>query len=135
MKRPILICVSIVFLTICVKANNFGGVKTNEHNIIAPSQSSTQSHFPGGEKAFSKFLDKNLKWPDQIDGQGRVIVSFVVEKDGHLTNIKIAKKSLPEFDNEALRVIKKSPRWIPATRNGIPIKSVKSVPINFTISE
>jgi len=125
-----------MFFTIKVKANNFDKVRYNKFDINKPLQITIPAKFPGGEKAFGKFLAKNLKWPDPgIDAQGKVIITFTIEKDGRLTGIKVTKGMGEPFDTEGLRVIKKSPRWIPATRNGIPIKSVKSIPINFTISE
>jgi TonB family protein len=90
--------------------------------------------FPGGLKAYQKFLNENLKWPSQIDAQGKVIISFIVEKDGRLTNIKVDKKLGAEFDNEALRVIKKMPRWEPAMLKGKSVRCRYTIPINFALS-
>jgi protein TonB len=99
-------------------------------------QTVTPPQFPGGEKAFYTFLGKNLKWPDSsIDAQGKVLVSFYIEKDGQLTNFKIERSLGALFDNEAIRVLKKSPKWIPAKQNGRPIRYKYTVPVNFTISE
>jgi protein TonB len=100
------------------------------------SQVIIPARFPGGEKAYGKFLEKNLKWPGtSIDAQGRIIITFTVEKNGRLTNIRVSKGLGEPFDREALRVIKKSPDWIPATKNGKPMRSTQSVPINFTLSD
>ena len=89
-------------------------------------------NFRGGAKAYYKFLKKNLKWPSQNKTiQGKVFISFVIEKDGHLTNFKVEKKLSPDFDKEALRVLKRSPRWKPVIRNGKPEKCRYTVPINF----
>jgi protein TonB len=99
----------------------------------AYSQALTPPEFPGGKKAFSAFLHKNLKWPkdDGNDWQGIVIISFFVEKDGRLTEIKVAKSMGAAFDEEALRVINLSPKWIPAMKNNKFIKSKYTVPIKF----
>jgi protein TonB len=91
--------------------------------------------FPGGQKAFNKFLAKNLKWPNQDDAEGRVIISFVVEKDGRLTDFKVERSLRKEFDIEALRVLKRSPEWIPGMKNGKKVSVRYFVPINFTLSE
>ncbi|MEO6978170.1 MAG: energy transducer TonB [Mucilaginibacter sp.] len=101
------------------------------------SQTLTPPEFPGGKLAFSAFLHKNLKWPasNTNDVQGVIIVGFFVEKDGQLTDISIEKSLKDEFDKEALRVIKLSPKWIPAFKNNKPIKSKYTVPISFTVSE
>jgi len=90
--------------------------------------------FPGGTKAYGKFLEKNLRWPTQDDIQGRVIVSFIVEKDGSLTNFKVERSLGKDCDNEALRVLRKFPKWIPGMKNGKPVRVKYMVPINFTIS-
>jgi len=98
---------------------------------VGPSPS-----FSGGQGAFYKFLSKNLKWPsDNMDDTfGRVIVGFVVEKDGRLTNFKILRSLGKDFDAEAVRVLKKSPKWIPAIINGKPVRMGFMQPINFTIA-
>ena len=98
-------------------------------------QDLTPPEFPGGKEAFHKFIGDNIKWPKtEIDAQGVVVISFFVEKDGYLSNFRVEKGFNKEFDKEALRVIKKSPRWIPATRNSRPIKSKSSAPISFIIT-
>ncbi len=87
--------------------------------------------------AFSNFLHKNLKWPKTADSefQGVVIVGFFVEKDGKLTGISMEKGMAKAFDDEALRVINLSPKWIAAMKNNRPIKSRYTVPISFTQGE
>jgi protein TonB len=68
------------------------------------------------------------------DTYGRVIVGFTVEKDGKLSDFKVEKSLGTKFDTEALRVLKKSPKWIPGRLKGKPVRVRYSVPINFTIS-
>ncbi len=105
-------------------------------SIKAHSQSLIPPEFPGGKKAFSYYLSKNLKWPKDCSeaAQGIVIISFFVEKDGRLNDIKVVKSMAPAFDAEALKVITNSPKWIPARRGAQFIKSKYSVPIRFYIS-
>lgn len=100
------------------------------------AQTLAPPEFPGGKQAFSAFLHKNLKWPSDgmDDTYGVVIVGFFVEKDGKLTDVHIEKSIKPVFDNEAIRVINLSPKWIPATKNGKFIKSKYTVPISFTVN-
>jgi protein TonB len=88
--------------------------------------------FPGGQEALEKFLSKNLRVPKkQAKIAGRVILSFTVQADGRLKDFVVRKKLLPEYDEEALRVMKKSPRWKPSMQNGKPVKSGYALPILF----
>ncbi|ASU34809.1 energy transducer TonB [Mucilaginibacter xinganensis] len=105
-------------------------------SIKTYSQTLTPPEFPRGKEAFSAFLKKNLKWPKDDDGgsQGIVIISFFVEKDGRLTEIKVAKSMGIAFDDEALHVMNLSPKWIPAMKNNKFIKSKYTVPIRFYIT-
>ncbi len=88
--------------------------------------------YPGGINAFLKFINDNnkLKGKD-TDGRGRVIVSFVVERDGSITDIKVARSIGPEFDAEALRLMKLMPKWKPGIQNGSPVRVQYSVPVSF----
>ena len=93
--------------------------------------------FPGGVKGFGKFLAKNIKYPSaaRVMGiQGRVIISFVCEKDGTLNDLYLARSIGGGCDEEALRVIKLSPRWKPGIQYGKPVRVVYSVPIAFTLT-
>jgi len=94
--------------------------------------------FPGGLDKFAAYLAKNIRYPAvarENNTQGRVIVSFVCEKDGSLTDVKVARGIGDGCDEEAVRVIKASPHWKPGIQNGRPVRVAYSVPINFTLSE
>lgn len=94
----------------------------------------TYPSFPGGQEAMLQFLKENLQWPDvEADVQGRVIVTFVVETDGSLTDLKVVRGLDPAFDKEALRIVKSMPKWIPGTENGQPICVRYSVPVTFRL--
>jgi len=88
--------------------------------------------YPGGIGAFLKFIDNNnkLKGKD-TEGRGRVIVTFVVERDGSITDIKVARSIGPDFDAEALRLMKLMPKWKPGIQNGRTVRVQYSVPVNF----
>jgi protein TonB len=89
-------------------------------------------------EAFYKYLGKAIKYPSvarENGTQGRVIVSFVCERDGSLTDVKVARGIGDGCDEEAIRVIKASPHWKPGIQNGRPVRVAYSVPIMFTLSE
>ncbi|PWK71425.1 outer membrane transport energization protein TonB [Mucilaginibacter oryzae] len=93
--------------------------------------------FPGGLEAFGKFLGRNIKYPATAREQkiqGRVIITFIVEKDGSLSNEKIVRGITGELNNEAMRVIALSPKWKPGIQNGRPVRVQYSVPINFSLA-
>ena len=90
--------------------------------------------FPGGESAMKSYLNSTLKYPidAQENGvQGRVIVQFIIEKDGSISDVKISSSVNPSFDREALRVVKAMPKWNPGKVNGIPVRVKNEVPVVF----
>jgi protein TonB len=88
----------------------------------------------GGAAAWGKFLQKNLRYPD-TELQGRVIISFIIEKDGKLTDLNIIKGVDNLLDREALRVLKLAPAWKPGQQNGKPVRVKYTIPIVFQMSE
>ncbi|WP_374948255.1 energy transducer TonB [Mucilaginibacter sp.] len=92
----------------------------------------------GGMGAFSKFLSKNLRYPaaaTDAGASGRVIVSFVIEKDGGLSNIVVERGAGFGMDQEALRVLKLAKAWKPGRQNGQPVRVRYVIPINFQLPE
>lgn len=92
--------------------------------------------FPGGMTAWAKFLQKNLRYPymaQESGVQGKVYVSFVVEPDGSISNVKLVKGIGAGCDEEAMRVIKKSPKWEPGVQNKQAVRVRYNMPINYTI--
>ena len=92
--------------------------------------------FPGGNAALMKYLSDNVKYPvvAQENGvQGRVVVSFVVEKDGHITDVKVVRSVDPSLDKEAARVVKSMPSWIPGKQNGSAVRVKYNVPVSFRL--
>lgn len=97
----------------------------------------TMPEFPGGQLALFQFLSQNVKYPPiaQENGiEGRVIVQFVVAKDGKISDVEVVRSGGdPSLDREALRVIKAMPRWIPGTQRGKPVRVKYTVPVNFRL--
>ena len=92
--------------------------------------------YPGDMETFWTFLMKNLHYPEGAEAdsiQGRVIVRFVVEKDGSLTNYEILHSPDDRLTDEALRVLRMMPRWQPAKNNGRPVRSRYVVPVAFRL--
>ncbi len=92
--------------------------------------------FPGGWVELMKWLTQNLNYPPMAQRQkkeGRVVVSFIVNKDGTLADIKLAKSVDPQLDREALRVVRKMPKWKPGTEKGQPCRSMVVVPVTFKL--
>ena len=92
--------------------------------------------FPGGPSALFEYLSKNIKYPvvaEENGIQGRVIVSFVVERDGSITDVRVVKSVDPSLDKEAQRVVKSMPRWIPGKQNGSAVRVKYTVPVTFRL--
>jgi protein TonB len=92
----------------------------------------------GGATAWSKFLQKNIHYPNQaseVGAQGKVWLSFIIEKDGHLSNIVVEHGIGHGLDEEALRVLKLAPAWKPGIQNGQAVRVKYTIPINFQISD
>jgi TonB family protein len=98
---------------------------------------STPPNYPGGMYKFYEYLGKNIKYPIMAadnEVEGNVFVSFVVEKDGSLTDIKVDRKLGYGTDEEALRVLKLSKRWNPGMQNGRPVRVKYNIPIKFSLN-
>ncbi|MBR1401948.1 MAG: energy transducer TonB [Prevotella sp.] len=92
--------------------------------------------FPGGMGALMSWLSQNIKYPviaAENGVQGRVIVQFVVEKDGSVTDVHVAKSVDPSLDKEATRVVKAMPKWIPGKQNGSAVRVKYTVPVTFKL--
>lgn len=98
----------------------------------------TMPYFPGGQELLLKYLAVNIKYPAsavKAKKQGRVIVTFIVQKDGSVTHAKIAKSIDPELDAEALRVVRGMPKWIPGTQLGKPVNVKYFLPVKFSLQK
>ena len=92
----------------------------------------------GGEAAWAKFLQKNLHYPPaaiEAHAQGKVFLSFIIEKDGHITDIVVEKGVGYGLDEEAVRVLKLAPAWKPGIQNGHQVRVKFTMPISFQLSD
>ena len=95
-----------------------------------------EPQFPGGERAMSEWLQRNIKYPIEAyeaNEQGMVYVQFIVYKTGELSDFKIIRGVSDSIDAEALRVVKKMPNWIPGTVRGTKVSVRYTLPISFKL--
>ena len=98
----------------------------------------TMPQFPGGQGVLMKYLAANIKYPAsavKAKKQGRVIVTFIIQKDGSVAKARIAKSVDPELDAEALRIVKAMPNWTPGTQDGKPVNVKYIIPVNFSLQK
>ena len=92
--------------------------------------------FPGGDAALMKYLSENIKYPEAAEKageQGRVVVNFIVEKDGAISNVNVVRSVTPTLDAEAVRVIKAMPKWVPGKQDGQFVRVKYNVPVSFRL--
>lgn len=119
-------------------------VKEPEPEVVKPKEEEIfvaveqQAEFPGGQAALMKWLSNNIRYPEsaqQNDIQGRVVVKFVVEKDGSIGQASIVRGVDRDLDREALRVVKKMPKWQPGKNNGVAVRSYFNLPVTFKLAQ
>lgn len=127
---------------ISINVENFGDGPINQEKTEDTNQIFTNVEvlpsFNGGMAAFAKFLQKNLRYPPVARDagiQGRVFCQFVVEKDGSLTDIKVVRGIGGGCDEEAVRVLKASPKWNPGVQNGRNVRVSYTIPIFFQLAQ
>ena len=94
--------------------------------------------FPGGFQKMNEFIEENMQYPKECAEKGiygRVIVAFVVERSGQLSNIRVVKSVHRALDKEALRIVKLMPRWIPGEQNGVTVRVKYIIPIPFSVKK
>lgn len=92
--------------------------------------------FPGGDAALMEFLSSNVRYPEEAHKkgiEGRVIATFVVKKDGSISEAKLVRSVDPQLDEEALRVINSMPNWNPGMQNGEPVNVKYTIPLTFRL--
>ena len=94
-----------------------------------------EPEFPGGTEGLYQFIASNIKWPGDPDQDcwGKVFVSFVIEKDGSVSNTKVVRDICPGFGEEALRVVKLMPKWKPGRQRGNPVRVQFILPVDFKL--
>jgi protein TonB len=95
-----------------------------------------QPGYPGGEEARISYLQQNIKYPEEakeLGIQGKVFVTFVVEVDGSITDVRVLRGIGGGCDEEAIRVVKSMPKWVPGKQRGVPVRVQFNLPIKFTL--
>lgn len=95
-----------------------------------------QPAYPGGEEARMRYLQESIKYPEEakeLGIQGRVFVTFVVEVDGSITDVRVLRGIGGGCDEEAVRVVKNMPKWVPGKQRGVPVRVQFNLPIKFTL--
>lgn len=143
MKFLALFSFSMLFLTMnTVIAQNGTSDDTTKVQVVPPPQEEVfdvvekEPTYPGGEEAMQAYIKANIKYPEEAvknKEQGRVYVKFIIEKDGSVSNVKIARGVSPSLDAEALRVIQAMPKWNPGTQKGKAVRTNVVVPIAFKL--
>lgn len=118
-------------LTVEPVGNGPKDVVEEDNNIYNTAGIEVKPDFPGGIDKFYKFVGKNYQVPEEEGLKGKVFVSFVVEKDGSLTDIKVIRDIGYGTGKEAIRVLKSCPKWTPGEQNGKKVRVLYSLPINI----
>ena len=139
MKKSFLIMLLTVWGALPILAQGANEQKDSvKQEKIFCGLNETQAYFRGGQQALRQYLEENVDL-SVIDGttdiQGRVVVSFMVEKDGSVTDVKVIKGLDITCDAEAVRVVKNMPKWMPATLNGKRVKQKFILPVGFHVKQ
>lgn len=153
MKKIIALSALLLLLNSNLKAQNVVNPTNEKDNITilrAVGDDSTvsdkekvyqvveqQPSFPGGREELFKYLAYNVKYPiDAAENkiEGRVLVAFVVEHDGSISNVNVANSVYPSLDKESIRVVSGMPKWIPGKANGKTVRVKYTIPITFRLN-
>ena len=94
--------------------------------------------YPGGEEKLAQFLKDNIQYPKEAKDnkiEGKVYVSFVVDATGKITDVRMLKRMAYGMDQEAMRVVKMMPNWVPGKQDGKAVAVQYTLPINFSLSD
>ncbi|WP_199118128.1 energy transducer TonB [Pedobacter sp. ASV28] len=110
------------------------GVNTVDDSVYKYKVVEVMPQFEGGLAKFYKYLSKRVRYPDDAlrkNISGVVVISFIIEKDGRITEANIIRSVYPSIDKEAIRVILSSPKWIPGIQRGLPVRVKYNIPLTF----
>lgn len=136
--RFVLVLCTCCFLSLAANAQAASSVDTSALRIF--EKVDIEASFPGGEMAWRKFLEKNLRADVPLRrgapaGSYTVWVQFVVDKEGNVSSIKPLTSWGYGMEDEIVRVLKKSPKWMPASQDGIEVRAYRKQPVTFVIEE
>ncbi len=121
-------------VSLSAQENKTASAQTDSSRIFVDYEEN--AHFPGGEKAYFKWMQEHIKYPEGCSAnspQGRVIVSFIIEKDGSIDSIKVVRSPDPALSEEAVRLVSEMPKWVPARYYNKTIRSRYFLPIIFRL--
>jgi TonB family protein len=132
---------SIIFLLLL--AVNFSFAQSKAPATSQPAKATTvltkaeqMPSFPGGEEKLYQFLSENIKYPTEaLDKkiEGTVLVTFVVNENGKISDVRMAKRMANGMDQEAIRVVKMMPNWVPGMDNGKAVAVQYTLPVKFSL--
>ena len=117
-----------------ITSHTFAQDAATDENIFKLSDVEVKPEFKGGVADFYKFIAKNFKMPDEEGLNGKIIVEFVIEKDGSISNINVIQDIGYGTDKETVRVFENSPKWIPGKKNGEVVRTLYTIPITIKSS-
>ena len=132
--KKILLFITFIFSGMCFaqEATPLTANSQEDNTIYNASGVEKPAEFPGGIQEFYKYIGKNFIVPENKEFKGgKVYVSFVIEKDGRLADVKVLRDAGFGSGGEAIRVIKGSPNWIPAKQRDIPVRCQYMLPISL----
>lgn len=133
MKRFFLMAIAACMMTLGAQAQVQKG-NTAPQDVFDVVEEMPQ--YPGGMQAMLSFLQENITYPKDAQEKkisGRVLVTFVVEKDGSISNVETVKSVFPSLDEEAVRIVKAMPNWKPGKQNGKVVRVKYTLPISFSL--
>ena len=136
MKRRGIIFLAFVAMVVSLSAqeNKTASAQTDSSRIFVDYEENAQ--FPGGDMACKKWMQEHIKYPESCRSdsiQGRVLVSFIVERDGSLDSIKVVRSPDPALSEEAIRLVSEMPKWKPARYYNKTIRSRFFLPVIFRL--
>ncbi len=139
MKKTVRLLLTIALLGGgMVSAQNKDAENDNSEGMIFTVVEEEPASFPGGEDEMYKFIAKNLQYPEEAKKkgiEGKVHVSFVVEVDGSITDVKVLRDIGDGCGEAAVRVVKSMPKWNPAKQNGEYVRILMILPFSFMLSD
>jgi protein TonB len=137
----------LIFIVIFITQNTFSQIKkgdiinccpdevavNGEDHIYNLSRIEVKPQFPGGIKELYRFIEDNYKIPAVVGVKGKLYMNFIVEKEGSLSNIKSLRDLKHGSSEEAIRVLKIAPKWIPGKQNGKKVRVNYSIPITVNL--
>lgn len=130
--------VSAITINTTVPSESGAATTSQESKVFDFVSIETQPSFPGGMDKFYKYLSDNAKYPEDArknNVQGKVFLSFIVEKTGDLSDIQVVRKLGSGTDEEAVRLLSNSPKWTPGIISGKPVRVKYNIPISFTMTD